>query len=654
MNLKEHLEPPSVASEISQVVVHARGAWITRTFTGNAPTGAEIEIDFSGITPMAEPGSVRAAVAGARRVVSVHSSLEIQSESHPLGPTVERVLELENQRMRLDEERILLEETIAQVSSTMVDPGAMLRAREESAAQRFDASLRISELLREVSRSSVERLSLLWTRIAELDEELEKKRLEDAQTSDRERMGKGHPKRKITVRLAGEGPVEQLSVSYVVRAARWWPIYSLSIASGGTSAELNLDALVAQRTGEDWRGVSLGLSTSDLLRDAQLPKLDSLRLGKAQPAARSGFREPPAGLDALFGPYDRVFGSVAPTQVVGGALMDDSRSERYREEDALVTLEASVDEMPGAPPMAKASRGAPERSKKRKAGAPPPPAAAAPAMMRASALAERAADGISFAAQSMPEASFGGGGPPEASPPEPEPAQFDLSGAWLDFDRLRLAPASEHAHRGRLHPAAGGPEAKMRRKAERAIEALWPRDLLSDPLAERGSFDHRYDGAGRVDVPSDGLSHRLRLFAKSSPPRFSYRVVPREAPEVYREVEFDNPFESPLLGGPVEVYLDGTMLLIAPLRATERGGRIRVDVEVLERSPVADQPDLEVVLLPSEPKPEKYTQEDRDTPIRGGWRWSLRVGASESRTLNWGYKLVFPSKQEVVGGNRRE
>src|SRR6202012_4401018 len=72
-----------------------------------------------------------------------------------------------------------------------------------------------------------------------------------------------------------------------------------------TSGRLQLRAAIAQRSGEDWRGVKLSLSTANLERATELPELRSLRIGRAQPAPpKSGWREPPPGLDELFGSFD--------------------------------------------------------------------------------------------------------------------------------------------------------------------------------------------------------------------------------------------------------------------------------------------------------------------------------------------------------------
>ena len=107
---------------------------------------------------------------------------------------------------------------------------------------------------------------------------------------------------------------------------------------------------------------------------------------------------------------------------------------------------------------------------------------------------------------------------------------------------------------------------------------------------------------------------------------------------------------TPLLGGPVDIYVEGSLLLTAPLSPTDRGGTLRVglgveerikvarnatvkedtagllrgstsvehsiaidlvsslsapiDLELVERSPVSDLEDLEIELLGSDPKGE--------------------------------------------------
>src|SRR6185503_14156385 len=99
-------------------------------------------------------------------------------------------------------------------------------------------------------------------------------------------------------------PLQSLEIEYAIGAARWWPAYKAWLSARATQVRWEIDAFVAQATGEDWTGVRLSLTTADLADDARLPELRSLRIGRAQPPARRGYRPPPAGLEQLFQGYD--------------------------------------------------------------------------------------------------------------------------------------------------------------------------------------------------------------------------------------------------------------------------------------------------------------------------------------------------------------
>ncbi|MBU5900146.1 DUF4139 domain-containing protein, partial [Vibrio cholerae O1] len=76
----------------------------------------------------------------------------------------------------------------------------------------------------------------------------------------------------------------ELELEYGVPGAVWAPAYRLTYRQGYSTGRLVLRASVAQRTGEDWTDVSLGLATADLRRATGLPKLRSIRIGRSQPA----------------------------------------------------------------------------------------------------------------------------------------------------------------------------------------------------------------------------------------------------------------------------------------------------------------------------------------------------------------------------------
>jgi uncharacterized protein (TIGR02231 family) len=294
-----------------------------------------------------------------------------------------------------------------------------------------------------------------------------------------------------------------------------------------------------------------------------------------------------------------------------------------------------------------------------------------------------------------------------AEPPEPPcgqehaaPAAVEPADAWLDFDGLTLAPGDARARRGRLVRAATDRRRGLLAAKAAEIENALPASRPRDPQTARGQFDHRYDADGTVDVPSNGIPHRIVLGSAKTTTRRRFRTLPITGTEVFREALLDNPFPAPLLGGPVEVFMDGGLLATPRIDPVGRGGplalglgiedRLRVsrnarveessrgmlggttgvehdieievasalgraiELEVLDRIPVTDDKDAKISLLRSEPKAAEYDQADRGAPIRGGLCWNLKVPAGGKAGIKWSYRIDLPAKSEVVGGNRRD
>jgi uncharacterized protein (TIGR02231 family) len=232
------------------------------------------------------------------------------------------------------------------------------------------------------------------------------------------------------------------------------------------------------------------------------------------------------------------------------------------------------------------------------------------------------------------------------------------------------------------------------------VESLPDPPHAPDPRAVRGVFDHVYEAEGTVDVPSNARPHRVTLRGAEAPARPRFRTVPRQSAEVYRETELENPFDAPLLAGPVEVFLDGALLATSSIPSVDRGGtialglgveqRIRVArnarvreaaagllggstvvehevvvdlgsalghpavVDVIDRIPVTDEKDVEIAYLPGKPHGEDYRQLERGMPVRGGKRWTVTVPAGGKAQVAFGYRITLPAKNEIVGGNRRD
>ncbi len=743
-------------SHVAQVVVHARGALITRRVVPPPvlPDG-DVDLIIPGLTPLCEPGSVRAQITGTgRAVVSVKAAISVPASPAIVGKTLEEVRALTARIERLRAEQAILSTRHRDLSELC--PALTLRTTSlhERPDTRAEDALFSSALIDDLLKELDGRILALSEEIREREREREAAALAEAQQSTTERNPGEAPTRCVTVRLTGTGCAGEMLLSYVVPAARWWPVYMLRLSDGGKRAAWWLEALVAQISGEDWRGVRVALSTADLIYDARLPELPSLRLSKAQPPPRRGYRPLPPGLSLMFAGYDRAFpqGTTGPRRNAPPSsplpppspsvdLDDEGAQMEWRAEptahgQALSSLADRLDDEAtgrseiGSMNYGMAEGGAPDKlaqeySKKRsggRSGGPPggmpgrmplpsaPPSLSRAAPQMAPAPAPMAARGkgspMVMATASMSRAlTLGGGGgapmldgmAPEAPEPEPDLTPGD---AWLDFDALRLGQRDDRARRGKLYLEQDGAFARQRQQAISAIDSLSPPHPVTDPRDSRGVFDHRYEADGVADVPSDGQVHRLMIGSAETTPTLRFRTVPRDAPEVFREVELQNPFDAPLLAGPVDVYSEGSLLLTASVSGIDRGGTMQVGmgveerlrvarnvrveeqsagmlggstlvthavslelssalsaavtVEVLEVLPVSDDKSVEIERLPGKPEPVPYKQAERGAAVRGGQKWTLLVPAGGKVFFEHRYRLTIPAKYEIVGGNRRE
>lgn len=696
-------------SSITHVNVHARGALVTRRVAlPEALPEGDVAVSLEGITALAESSSVRAALPDGcgRAAVAVRATLVVPAEGKVTGASVDRVRALRGELTRVNDERATLAEHRGQLAHVTLDPGLRPRQRpggERDVGARVADALAADAMLSSLLADLDARAVALDVRARDVAESLAAEELRDAQARASERVGAGHPTLTVTVHLTGTGAPAWLDVTYAVAAARWWPVYTLRIRDQARHATWLAEALVAQRSGEDWTGVRLALSTADLLFDARLPELPSLRIGRAQPPPRKGYRAPPKGLDRMFEGHDRSLAGREP-------LLEPPAPPREESESfgSMLLAEVAADEGGyDADEAPKYDRGVEtltrggEKGGRARAMAPLQQAPQAPAgmamPMRKSAgvlsnLVGGIADGV---------ASLGGGGGHGARRDEAEEdaAPVEPEGAWLDFDALRVKPARDKAHRGRLVREGDG-HARERDRARAEVESAAAPAAARDPLVTRGMFDHRYDVEGLAEVPADALTHRVSIGQGETAPTIRWRTTPREDPQVYREADLRNPFDAPLLGGPVDVYVDGSLLAVAAIDRIDRGGTMRVGmgveqrlrvarnarvreetvgilggdavvthdvsielssalgatalVEVLDRRPVTDDKNIQIELTRSTPEHERYTQAERGSAVRGGLVWRVMVPAGGKATVDFTYRVTLPSKNEIVGGNRRD
>lgn len=133
---------------------------------------------------------------------------------------------------------------------------------------------------------------------------------------------------ELTVKAAAAGPVG-LRLSHLSPCALWRPAYRAVF--DGDSLTLETDAVVWQRTGEDWSGVRLTLSTARSAPATDPPRLDEDRLTLRD---RSAAERRTVDVELR----EEEIGSLGPAPVLGLPGVDDGGEARVLRSPAPVSL----------------------------------------------------------------------------------------------------------------------------------------------------------------------------------------------------------------------------------------------------------------------------------------------------------------------------
>lgn len=606
--------PVVLPTSIAAVEVFRAAALVTRRGSARPGSEGDLTLRLPGLPRSLTDSSLRArVVTGAGRVLDLHVAWDLTPRTRALRTGLEdRLRSLERRRLELEVERaraLARGNLAARLAPTPVAQTELPDGLAFRPARPATAAIALGRFIGEEVRAASEQGRAIEAELQQLADALEAARSDLARESAAAREALALLHKAAVVRVGGVSASAELvlELTYLLPRARWAPEYELRVADGRDEAELAVRALVAQRSGEDWPALSLAFSTADLARSAELPRLDSWRVGRAQPLRATGWREPPSGLEELFAGYDASWVAPSGARAPRAAELPAMPSP-ITEEARAGAADAGADERP--PRRGAAHRKAmPPPAPPSFTPPPSPPTAPAPAMAAApTAMAERSrrvmarapaalasvAATMMFDEEASSPALAG-----EPAGPEPAPALV-ASGRALDYGALRLAPADDHGRRGQLE--AVGPTDDLRD----ALAALAPESargldrstleaaLTSDggslsfdlpeharPLEESaGSFAARYQADSPTPVAADGLLHGVTVLRRRGEVRRVLACVPARDPSVYEVVTFNNPLDVPLLAGPVRVFRGSDFVVTAPLETTAPGGTLTVGLGV--------------------------------------------------------------------------
>jgi hypothetical protein len=604
----------TVEARLERITVYASGARVRRVTALAAPVPARVRI--VGLPVAVMDDTVRVEVDGPALATSVRAGVDAPAEE---DAAAEETPELRAARRRVQ----LAEAEVARLRAALDQLAQAPVTAEDPSDEPPPPWAEVVAARRALIAIRGERELALRDRLAAARLEADEAQRAAAAAADRDRRAgtaraaKLHELRKyVEIELApsGEGAIS-LHLEYLVGAARWAPSYVARLDDARAIVEIR--AVVAQDTGEDWTAVPLLLSTAEPTRFAALPELPAQRIGRRQQEpGRAGFRPPPTGAEALFADYDRDRQRLAPPSTTPARELATAEA---RPKPFTAGSQFEDGTYMGRPPMKDApnamlsqevwdedssrSKEAYDRAAFDGAAAYAPGAAAPPEPQEAELLGKKAggrqrleaAANLARARSStvrtpvvpapgaMPapapmaaQALLGGGGAPAYKPPPPPPPV-----ARLDYGNLRMAPPSSPA-RGRLVPAppSGPPGAALQE-----VAAMRRRiDALALPAGCAAAWLHTYDYAfatdGAVDVRADGAWHSIAVTAQAGTSKLRHVSVPREQADVFRVAAIPNPFAGPLLPGPIDVYDRGRFLVTSAVDYTPPGASVEIGLGV--------------------------------------------------------------------------
>ncbi len=271
--------PIPVSSQIKSVTVFLKGAQVYRNGSAKIPAGISSLI-FEKLPRDLNPESVQLSGTGSFTILSVshrYNFLEDQEKSERIRDLEGRLKTLQSERSRQDGIRKVYE----------AEESMLLANKSVGGTQNGLETARLKEVadffrlrLTEISNKKIE----LQEKIQGLDEEIQKLKNQLAQAGTAGKI----PVSEILVQVsATSAQTARLELEYLVNQAGWVPSYDIRAKDITQPVSILYKAGVYQNTGEDWKNISLSLSTGNPQLSGTTPVLSPWYLNFFEPVYRA-------------------------------------------------------------------------------------------------------------------------------------------------------------------------------------------------------------------------------------------------------------------------------------------------------------------------------------------------------------------------------
>jgi uncharacterized protein (TIGR02231 family) len=323
-------ESSPVSSSISQVTVYRDRAQVTRTGTASLPIGTSV-LEFSGLPAALDESSIE--VSAKADVPLTIEGIDVRQEflassASPKAQDLERQLqELQDQKKSLQGQKDVCEEKRAFFRNL----SAGLGKGDKEPINLDDIRKLYTFYGEEISNLSGNILSIERSE-TKLDPEIDRVKRE----LDALRNAAQKSQRTLLVSVkAGAAARGEFTLRYVIGNASWISSYNARIDSGTGKVELLYNALVRQKTSEDWNNVRLALSTAQPGRNGRMPELMPSFVDYRTP-------EPVASARAEFAPAAPAPAPNEPAQTKEESIQSDEAQAAVQKSGMSVTYQVGL------------------------------------------------------------------------------------------------------------------------------------------------------------------------------------------------------------------------------------------------------------------------------------------------------------------------
>jgi hypothetical protein len=310
----------------------------------------------------------------------------------------------------------------------------------------------------------------------------------------------------------------KLHPSYIVQNASWYPLYDARVSSELKEAEISYYGMIQQSTGEDWKDISLTLSTAEPMSVKSLPELerwfvDIKPLPVKQPSANINQNRSQQYQVS----YDQNWGIPAGKGSITGYIIENSTGEPLVGANVILegTSMGSVTDVNGK-----------------------------------------------FLISNVPA------------------GYYNLSGSYVGFIKVRtsinvieknianITLPLEETTIDELGEVVVTSEKPIVHMNQSVTSAMVVRGGLSDDLKEEIIYTNVYakelsttfEIPAKSSIPSDNSQHKVTIAIKNSPIEYSYTSIPKITQSVYLKGKVVNNNNYPLLEGELNIFVDNDFI----------------------------------------------------------------------------------------------